>query len=552
MRAHGLLKSADTPMEDDDLTNKKYVDELIVSAAVMGGVFVTDIAPTAAGIVASKKYVPNTVPANKVITEGQTDTPNVRVTIVAEGASAFYSPTVMVDTIPTRAGFPKAATLTEDAYDKRLFNGFVDIQGVLVDTQILVTSTSGARAEAIVKAAPPGPAISTLEIGALPGTQTEAKDGDVVPVSGTVENSVSFIEIIQAGAAKAVSSLATIGAANSGGEGLRTFSGTFTVGGGTGAQNVVARARNAMGTFGANKPSSNTITLNQTYPTIGARSIAYPASQSALKSNETATVTANVTNADAVSYGGANLSVADADTYAPVKTVTRTGGTYVYQTNNYTITAKKNSNGAITTAQAQVNIADAPATGAITIAGNPTRLVSSTPSGEVYAVSITANQVLNGAPSLAASSGTWEGSWIFGSGKWTRNLRIVDADVDGAQNFSEMKLTGLANVEGTAITSGAGYTVGGFKRRILTFAAFSQTAAIGTNISNAMKVTARYAGTADDLTRRGDTSQFTAGFTITNADGTYNPNGGYLFLTDAGFAGSNTLGTLTVEIEEVA
>lgn len=552
MRSHGLLKNTDVPVADDDLVNKKYVDQLVVSAAVMGGVFVTDISPTSTGIVASKAYVPNTVPANKVITEGQTDTPNVRISIVAEGASAFYSPTVMVDTNPTRAGFPKAATLTEDSYDKRLFNGYVDITGVTTDTVVTVTSSSGASATATVKAAPPGPAINSLTIGALPGTQTEAKQGDVVPVSGIVQNSVTYVEVIQAGASGGVYSLPTIGAADSGGAGYRTFSGTFTVGSGTGAQNVIARARNAMGTYGSNAVSGNTITLNQTFPTIGARTITYPVGQSALKGSETATVAATVTNADSVTYSGTNLSIANSNVYEATKTVTRTGGTYVYQTNNYTITATKASNGAVTTANAQVNIADAAATAAISISGNPTRLISSTPSGQVYSVRITANQVLESAPSMDASSGTWEGSWTFSGGMWSRNLRIVDADADGAQTFSNLQLPGLADVVGSTISSGAAYTVGGFVQRTLTFAAFSKTAPIGTNISTFTKVRARYSGTADDLTRRSDTTQFVAGFTITDAAGNYNPTGGYLYLTDANFAGSNTTGTLQVDIEEIA
>lgn len=552
MRSIGNLKSSDAPVADDDLVNKAYVDQFVTSAAIMGGVFVTDIAPTNTGIVGSKQYVPNTVPANKVITEGTTDTPAVRVSLVAEGSSAFYSPTVTVDTVPPRAGFPKSATLTEDAYDKRLFNGYVDITGVTVDTVVNVTSSSGAKASCTIHAAPPGPAISELTIGALPGTQTEVKSGDVVPVSGKVENSAMYVEIIQGGAASAVANLTTIGAADSGGAGFRTFSGTFTVGTGTGAQNVIARAKNVMGTFGVNKPSDNTVTLNQTYPTIGARTITYPAGQQALKGTESATVAATVTNADVVTYSGTNLSVTGANTYAASKTVTRNGGTYVYNTNNYTITATKNSNGAVSTAQAAVNIADAAATAAISIAGNPTRLVSSIPDGEVYAVSITANQVLSGAPSLNASSGTWEGSWTFAGGKWTRNLRIKDSDADNAQVFSGLHMPGLALVDGTTITAGANYVVGGFKQRILFFAAFSQLTAIGTNVVDFTKVRARISGTSADLVRQASTAQAANGFTITDAQGNYNPNGGYVFITDAAFAGSNTSGTLQIDVEEVA
>lgn len=552
MKAHGLIKCDDTPVANNDLVNKQYVDQLVVSAAVMGGVFVTDISPTAAGIVASKQYVPNTIPANKVITEGQTDTPNVRVTIVAEGSSAFYSPTVTISTAPPRAGFPKVATLVEDAYDKRLFNGYVDITGVTEDTVVSVTSTSGASATATVKAAPPGPALNTVVIGALPGAQTEAKQGDTVPVTAKVENSAVYVEIISGGAANAVSSLATIGAADSAGAGFRTVSGSFIVSNATGAQSVIARSRNAMGTYGVNRGSDNTITLNQTYPTIGARTITYPVGQSALKGAESATVDSVVTNADTVNYSGTNITITATGTYAPSKTVTRAGGTYSNGTNNYTITATKASNGAVTAASSAITIADAAATASISITGAPARLISSIPSGEVYVINVTANQILESAPTLVASSGTFEGAWSFAAGKWSRNLRIVDADADGAQTFSGLQLPGLADVIGTSITAGAAYAVGGFKRRTLTFAAFSKTAAIGTIVNNFAKVTAKYGGTADDLTRRTDTTQFVAGFTISDADGTYNPNGAYLYLTDAGFAGSNTTGTLQVEIEEVA
>lgn len=551
MRVEGLIQCSEVPVDDDDLANKKFVDQAMVTAGIVGSIFATDISPTATGIVGSKVYESNTIPANKVIIEGQTDTPNVRVSFVAEGAAAFYSPVVTVHTVPARVGFPKAATLTEDTYDKRLFNGVVDITGVTEDCTVTLNSSSGAVAVTVVKAAPPGPSMNSVLIGALPGSQTEVKTNDVVAVSAKVQNTATYAEIIQTGASGSAVAL-TLGAADSGGAGFKTATGNFTVGAGTGAQSVVARARNALGTYGTNVQSTNTVTLNQTAPTIASRVIAYPSTQTALKGSETATITAAVSNADTVAYTATNLTVTNPNTYASVKTVTRNGGTYVTGTPNYTITATKNSNGAVTVATANVSIADAAATATIAIVGTPARLISSVPSGEVYVVQITPNQTLSAAPSLTASSGTWEGSWTLSAGKWSRNLRIVDADIDGAQTFSGLSMNGLANVNGTTITSGASYAVGGFKRRSITFPAFTQYAAIGTAITDFTKVTARYGGTADDLTRRSDTTQFTAGFTIVNSAGAYNPNGTHLFITDAAFAGSNTSGSLTLEIEEVA
>lgn len=537
------------PVLPQEIATKRYVDQQIVSGAVVGGVFITDISPTGSGIVGAKQYAPNTVPANRVVTSGTADTRNVRVSFVAEGGSAFYSPVITVTTVPPQPGGPITATLVEDQYDKRMFAGYADIV-VDVTTVVTVTSNTNASATATVNVAEAGPSSGSITIGALPGTQTEVKNNDVVPVTGVVANTATYAEVIATGAAKSVSSL-TLGAADSAGAGFKTVTGTFTVGTGVGAQRVSVRARNALGTFGSTALSANTVTLNQTFPTIGARTITYPAGQTALKGSETATVASTITNADVVSYtSSADLQVTDPNVYGATKTVTRVGGNYVVGTQNFTITATKTSNAATSTATAAVSIAHAAPTASIAIVGNPARLTS-TATGKDYTVQITPNQLLNAAPTLVASSGTWQGAWTFSGGVYSRVLRITDADVDGVQTFNTLVLTNIANVNGSAITAGANYTVGGFSKRTLTFAPFSQVAAIGTNITDFSKVNAQYTGSSV-LTRRTNTDQFFAGFTIANADGSYNPNGGYLFLTDAEFAGSNTTGTLQVDIEEVA
>lgn len=541
----------DDPVLPQEIATKRYVDQQIVSgSAIVGGVFITDITPTGSGIVGAKQFVPNTIPANRVVTSGTADTSSVRVSFVAEGGSAFYSPVVTITTEPPQPGGPITGTLNEDQYDKRMFSGYADIQ-VPVTTVVTVRSNTNATATATVNVAEAGPTTSTVTIGALPGTQTEVKNNDVLPITGIVGNSATYAEVLATGASKAVSSL-TLGAADSGGQGFKTVSGTFTVGAGAGAQRASIRARNALGTYGITTQSTNTVTLNQTFPAISARTVTYPAGQSALKGNETATVSATITNADRVTYTATSpeLSIADREVYSVAKTVTRVSGGYVVGSPNYSITATKTSNAATTTATAAVSIADTAPTASIAIVGNPARLTS-TPEGRDYVVRVTPNQLLNGNPVLAASSGTWQGAWSFSGGVYSRTLRINDADVDGAQTFNGMVLTNIANVDGNTISAGANYVVGGFVRRTLTFAPFQQTAPIGTNIQDFSKVVAKYAGSSD-LTRRTDTSQFFAGFTITNADGTYNPNGGYMFLTDAEFAGSNTTGTLQVEIEEVA
>ncbi len=535
------------PVIPEGVASKDYVDQRLATglgSVIVGNVYITDIIPASTGIVGSKVFDPNTVPANAVLTEATSDTTNITVKIFAEGGNAFYSPTITINGVQ--------AALTKIASDSsRVYTGQANLTIGAGDTTIEVISSTGATASATVHKASAGPAIQSVVIGSLPGSQTEVKNGDVVQVSGVVDNAATYVEVLAGGAAGSLSSLA-LGANDTGGAGKKTFSGSFTVGSGTGAQTVSVRARNSLGTYGATTVSSNSVTLNQTYPTVPVISISYPVGQSALKGVEVATLTSTITNADTVSYSSSsNLSVTDPSTYAASKTVSRVSGGYVVGVNNYTITATKASNGAVTTRSAAVAIADTAPTATITIAGNPTRLVSS-PTGQSYTVTVTANQQLSGAPSLAPSSGSWSGSWSGSGTTWSRTLLINDAAAKGAQSFGSPTLPNLALVNGSTITAGAGYNVGGFTRRTVTLEAFSQLAAIGTSVANIAKVNAKYSGASANLTFQTSTDNLFQGFTITDSAGNYNSTGDFLFITDQAYAGANTTGTLQVEVEEVA
>lgn len=541
-----LSRNPVAPME---AATKDYVDTAITSGAIVGGVFFTNISPTSSGIVGSKTYAAGTVPANKVITQGTTDSDNVTVTLFAEGGSAFYSPTITITTVPPQAGGDIIATLSEDANDKRAYTATAALVGITADTMVYASSSTNATASAQIIRATVGPAIDTLVIGALPGTQTEVKSGDVLPVTGRAPNTATYAEIVSGGASGSLSVL-TLGAADSYSPGFKTLTGTFTVGGGTGIQSVQARARNALGTFGTNFTSSNNVTLNQTYPVIGSRTITYPATQTGLKGTESATITSTITNVDTILYSGTNLTVGAPTTYAVSKTVTRTGGTYSYGTSNYTITATKTSNGAVTVASSAVTIADAAPSASITISGSPARLFSSA-AGTNYTITVTANQQLQSAPSLTPSSGTFLGSWTGSGTTWTRVLQILDTDLKGAQTFSALAATGLAGVVGSTITSGAAYNVGGFVTRTITFPAFARYAPIGTSVQIISKTAASYTGSVS-LVRQADTADVFQGYTIVNSAGVYDPTGDHLYISDAAFAGSNTSGTLQLDISEVA
>lgn len=527
-----------TPEHPKDVVNLEFVQNMIMQGAA-GAVFITDVSPTSTGIVGGKTYAP-TVPANAVITECFADTNNIRISFLAEGPSTFYSPVVT-------ANGTAMTHIQEVAGDKRIFSGYVDL--VLSESgTVTVESNTGSSATVNVTLLTEGPVVQSVTIGALPNGQTAVKHNDIVPFTAVVANTTTAVVIKDLGAAKAVSGTPVIGAADSAGAGFRTVTGNFVVANRTGSQTLRLAAANFIGTEGGVVASGNSITLDQTFPSIGAITVTYPNGQTALKDSEQATVNSTITNADVYNYAFANGTVADPTVYGADKVVTRTSGTYV-TTNNYTITATRSSNGAVSTLNGSVVIAHDAATAAISIVGNPARLQSSA-AGTDYTVQIAPTQTLAGAPSLDASSGTWQGSWVQSGNNWRRVLRITDTDAKGPQTFSNLVLTNRAAKVSNTITAGASYTIGGFVTRTITFPAFARFAPIGTNVTTIGKTVAKYTGTADNLALRNDTNQAAASYTITNSAGNYSATGDHLFLSDLDYANSNTSGTLQVDIGE--
>lgn len=499
--------------------------------------FVSDIVPSGSGIVAQKVYAP-TVPANKMLQSAVADTENVRVIVLAQGA-LFAAPVVTVNGI-TIANFAPVANSND------LFQGSADI--VMEDSgDVVIESNSGAEYTVALAVATEGPTISTATIGAYPGAQTEAKAGDVIAITGIVANGAVSMAVSNLGAA-ASGTISTFGANDSGGAGFKTFSGTFIVANRTGSQAVSLTAKNALGTDGAVKVSDNSITLNQTAPTIGAITINYPNGQGGLKNGDVAAVSSTITNADSVSYAfaaaGQDASIEDPTTYAVSKNVTLNSGTYTVA-NNYTISATKASNGATATRQGAIKIANTAATATISIQGTPARLRSSA-AGTSYVLRVQPNQELSGNPSVTLAAGEFSGNWSLAGGVYSRTVIIKDADPRGVAAVE----ADLVNLSSTPSEATGSFTIGGLVERTITFPAFARYAPIGAAVADFAKARARYNGQGTDLARRSDTTDVAAAFTIVNSSGVYDPNGTHLFLNDASFAGSNTSGTLQVLFEE--
>lgn len=497
--------------------------------------FASNITPSGVGIVSNKVYA-QSVPANMRLQSAVADTENLRVTVLAQGG-LFQAPSVTVN---------GEAVTNFTSVSENLFTGYVDL--VLAESgDITIASAGGASSTVAVTLATEGPVISMATIGALPGTQTEAKAGDVVAVTGIVANDATSIAVANAGAA-ASGTISTYGANDSGGAGFKTFSGTFIVANRTGAQAVSLTAQNALGTNGDPTNTANTITLNQAVPTIAAITVAYPAGQGALTVGDTAQVTSVVAGADSVSYAfaaaGATADITDPNVYAATKALLLNSGTY-HVANNYTITATKASNGAVATRQGIVRIAETAATATIAILGTPARLRTSA-AGETYTLRVTPNQLLSGNPDITLEQGTFTGAWSFSGGVYSRTFTLDDTAARGVADVTGT----LTNLGLTGSAANGTFTVGGLVERTITFDAFARLMPLNALVADFTKTRARYAGQGTDLARRSDTTDVAAAFTLTDEFGVFNANGTHLFLSDAAFAGANTSGTLQVLFEE--
>jgi hypothetical protein len=319
------------------------------------------------------------------------------------------------------------------------------------------------------------------------------------------------------------------------------------------------RARNAAGAYGSTSDTSNTVILNNVFPTATFGSKAYPGSQAALKGAETADVAITLANLTTVSFTSPNgdLSIASPTIIAATKTVTRIAGSYNVATNNLQVVATRAANGAVTTTQTVVAIADVAPTIDITVPA--VRLRSGGNDGtsiQGHATTITANQQLLAAPSVAAGAGGGAfigGGFTGGPSVWTRTLNVHDNDTKGAYSFTTLVATGLAGIVQNTINSGAAYTLGGFVPRTLTFAAFSQSTTLNVGVVTYAKLQAGiFTATNQPAVRnaaQGDHSNLTNQYTVDSL-GNVGPTN--LWWNDVAAAGSNSGGTAQITaVEEV-
>lgn len=468
-------------------------------------------------------------------------------------------------TLSIRASYPNItvggapATLTRDATGG-FYSGQVDIT-VAASGDVLVQVFSGDDLEgdrdtvAVTLDLPP--TILTLSFtGGYPGVQTELKAGDTFQITGTADEPIDEVAILDFEAFDAANIVA---------------SGTsFTVTGTIADRGDAAvfrparvRVRDAVtGAYSAPRDTNelggavdgtDVVQCNNTYPVIGFGAIAYPLGQQALKDSETATVINTIDFNDTVLYDSPNgeLIITNPTLEESPKTVQRIAGGYNITVDNLRITANKISNDATSVAQTNIQIADTAAV--ITVTPPAARLRSGGNDGttiQSHTITLTADQQLLGAPTLnadAGASGTFLGAWAGAGATWTRTLQVHDNDDKGTKTWQGLSATNLAGVITTVITTGATYELGGFVPRSLTFSVFSQITTMNVAVTDYSKVTAGIFTATNQPAQRnpvqGDTSNLVDTFTVLSP---LNTNPQSVFWNDVTQANANTSGTAQI------
>lgn len=504
---------------------------------------ITDITPTADGIVGQKGYVANTIPENLVLQSCIANTNKVRVHFNCSPASAAVAEEVTVNGV--------TAQLSPKDGNFRLYEGYADIvlDENFVDAEIKATSAYGAECVVQAQLLIGGPKVLTGTFGVYPDAQTHLKAGDTVTISGTVQNTATKVWVEKGGIASAKVTM-TLGEEDSAGAGERTYSGTITV---SNSDNGVATivASNFLGTESDAAFQTAAAQIDQTYPTIANPTMAYVSGQGAAKDGDEVTVTCAITNGDSFVYSAAGgFTVADETVYAEQKVYTLgSGEPFSYDNQYFKVVATRASNGATTSKTGVIKVANVAPEVTVSIVNSPAYLRSSE-SGNEYTVRISTNQPIEVTPTLTATVGELSNFTRRNDTRYEAKIKVKDIDARGAATFDGLVVTGLTGLVQNTIKAGDTYIIGGFLVRDLTVPALSQMVAIGTHVVNPQKVNAYYKG-ADKLTYHADLNQHAAGFSIVNSAGEFDPNGNFLFLSDANFAGTNTSGTLLLTVEEV-
>ena len=324
--------------------------------------------------------------------------------------------------------------------------------------------------------------------------------------------------------------------------------------------------RNNFGTLSDSATTTDTAEVhNATIPTISFGAIHYPETQGAIKATESAIIENVVEDYDLIAHTSVNnqLTIENSTTYETNKTVSYFSGNYNIDgdggSNNFKISATKTSNGAVREKSKIVNIANAP----LTISINNLATIKTSISTVSDNFNLTTNQLMLIAPTLSIDPSQTNPSVLTqtsnGTGKFSNAYTLSATDSDTKGTFSwQVTAINLAGIETTIISSNPTYTLEGFISRTI-FASPTSLGAglaeIGTTVTNPSNITFENISEGGDAPNGGTYytyESFADGvqlnnsydlnnkFTVCDANGLTDTNGGYIFNLDQLNRAANT------------
>lgn len=529
----------------------KYLADHLNDIGVSGSksfVAITDITATSTGAVGTKVRSDD----EYVLQSCVTSTMNITVHVLAITGKAAFKPSVLVNGVSailvrnedTDVWVGTAElTLTGSApytITATHIDGFIDTATVTLETVPVVTNIDFT--------------------GAYPLSaqgQTEHAAGQTLNLTITANGLFSAYEVIyQAGLTATIAKAITeITPANT-----ITFQVTVPDQGsyGTGAPLILPakiRIRSANGTWGevisgaslGGVNGTNVIALNNTYPVITFGSVTYPASQTAIKDTEFATIPVTYDNTDSVLYSSTQLTVTGT-TVMGNKTAYYNSGGYNVTTNNLQVVANRDANATTATFNTLVRIAE---TAPTITATYPAVKLRSGVTPQVHTVILNSNQLMQATPVMAGDLGTI--GTTTGSGtSFSVSITVADSDIKGNGTLSVTAV----NLAGKTVTViNPDYELAGFVARTVTMASLAKEIAIGTHVAYPNKViisvngmTGTYENTLTNFVRGG--ASLVTKFAITEPSLTLSAQGNILYLNEGNLTDSNVSGNMNIIIEE--
>lgn len=331
-----------------------------------------------------------------------------------------------------------------------------------------------------------------------------------------------------------------------------------------GENTITVTARNNFLTESDSATSTTSRPVNNSvFPVLSVSSVSYPGSQGALKNTESATVSNSASNYDSIEYSSPNseLTISNSSTFEASKNCDRLAGSYNISTDNFTVTATKNSNGMVRSASTVVKIAHDPLTFSVS---NLASTLSSSPVGVSDNFNLVSSQQMLEIPSLGTNPSQTVPSDLVATASGTNtssnNYRITVDDGDTKGTFAwVVSGQNLAGIETNTVSSNPNYVLAGFSAR--TVASNPSTALgrglfpVGTTISDPNDVTFEniaeggsgpnggtiysYKSFADG-TQLVDSMDFNDEFAVCDSAGTVSTTGDHCYNLDKTIRDANT------------